>query len=174
MTTIVEYIMAIITGTPLYVWVLLGYLLIRGVKATKDSEVSIQKMLIVPSVFILWGIEKIITHFTYLNEAFLLYFMFLMVGAVIGYYLYRKYRPIYSLEGVFYRKGSYLSMCIFLINFGVKYTLNVVMSIHPELIHNLDFTFIYGAACGISVGLFVGGIYQTKRTLSFPIEKEVL
>ena len=51
----------IFTNTPLWVWFILAFLLKRGVSATKDNPVHLVKSLIVPFVFILWGLEKVFT-----------------------------------------------------------------------------------------------------------------
>jgi hypothetical protein len=47
---------AIVRGTPLWVWLLLAYLLSRGLKALKGGTTPLSKLAIVPVVFAVWGL----------------------------------------------------------------------------------------------------------------------
>ncbi|KAF1017111.1 MAG: hypothetical protein GAK31_00370 [Stenotrophomonas maltophilia] len=45
----------LLSHTPIWVWLLLAFLLSRGVAAMKPSETSLQKLAIVPALFAAWG-----------------------------------------------------------------------------------------------------------------------
>jgi hypothetical protein len=154
------FLFEVIKRTPFIVWGILALLITRGLNATKDGEISFAKMLIMPLAFIIWGLEKLLFHFQYLNIALICYVFTAGIGSFAGYVLYSRFRGIYKKEGVFYRTGSYLSLVIILVNFFIKYSLNVVLAIQPDLHRNLDFNIIYSVVCGFSVGLFLGGFYQ--------------
>lgn len=154
------FLFEVIKRTPFMVWGILALLITRGLNATKDGEISFTKMLIMPLVFMIWGLEKLFSSFQYLNIALMCYVIAAGIGSLAGYILYSRFRGIYKKEGVFYRTGSYLNLVIILVNFFIKYSLNVVLAIQPDLHKNLNFNMIYSLACGISVGLFLGGFYQ--------------
>ena len=52
---------AIIQGTPIWVWVLLVYLLSRGFKAMNSGTAPLSKLAVVPLIFTAWGILQLIT-----------------------------------------------------------------------------------------------------------------
>ncbi|MBF4695984.1 DUF6622 family protein [Fusibacter ferrireducens] len=156
-------IKAIIVGTPTYVWFLLAVLVVRGLKLRNEAELNIRKMMIVPTLFIVWGLEKLFNDFSYLGASLAFYIIAAVIGSMIGYNLYQRNRRVFKRDEVIYRSGSYMPLTIILINFCVKYTLNVILAIHTELHQALNFNILYALFSGLSVGLFVGGIYQAFK-----------
>ena len=53
---------AIVRGTPVWVWILLVFLLSRGIKALKGGTAPLGKLAIVPVVFAVWGIAHLATE----------------------------------------------------------------------------------------------------------------
>lgn len=154
------FLIEVIKRTPAMVWFILAFLIVRGLNSSRDGEVSLKRMIIVPLVFMIWGLEKLFTSFHYLSIALVCYVIAAGLGSMLGYVLYSRFRRIYKKEGVFYRTGSYLPLTIILINFFMKYILNVVLAIQPDFHGDLTFNIMYSVVCGVSVGLFIGGIYQ--------------
>jgi hypothetical protein len=163
---VINIIAEIISGTPFYVWILLIFLLKRGLNSAKDGEVSFQKMFIVPLVFMIWGLEKLFTGFSYLNIAMILYILFMCLGLLISYFLYSRYRKLYIKDNSLYKTGTYLPLIFVIVNFFVKYLLGVALSINPSLYSTLYFSTLYSLLCGFSVGLFIGGILQAYTASS--------
>jgi teichoic acid transport system permease protein len=163
---IINIISRIVSGTPFYVWVIFIFLLKRGIKASKDGELSFSKMFIMPSIFIIWGLEKLLSGFSYLGTSMIFYTIFMCLGILISYSLYSRYRKLYIKEGSLCRTGSYLPMTIMMTNFFVKYLLNVAMNVNPLLCNTLSFNILYALLSGFSVGLFIGGILQAYNAYS--------
>lgn len=163
----------VIKGTPMYVWLILLFLIQRGIRSAKDGIVSYPKMLVVPLIFIVWGLEKLFMDFHYLLLPLVLYLLLACVGTAVGYALYAKYRKMYMKNNILYRTGTYLPLTIMLINFVVKYLSNVGLSINPALYDNLPFSMFYSLICGFSVGLFIGGIWQAY-TAGFACKRSAL
>ncbi|MFW2489678.1 DUF6622 family protein [Clostridium chromiireducens] len=163
---IINIISRIVSGTPFYVWVIFIFLLKRGIKASKDGELSLSKMFIMPSIFIIWGLEKLLIGFSYLGISMIFYAIFMCLGTLISYFLYSRYRKLYLKDGSLYRTGSYLTLTIIMTNFFVKYLLNIALSINPLLYNTLSFSILYALLCGFSVGLFIGGIFQAYNAYS--------
>ncbi|WP_026890516.1 DUF6622 family protein [Lacrimispora aerotolerans] len=154
------FLIEVIKRTPAMVWFILAFLIVRGINSSRDGEVSFGRMIIVPLIFMIWGLEKLFTSFHYLSIALVCYVIAAGLGSMLGYVLYSRFRRVYKKEGVFYRTGSYLPLAIILINFFMKYILNVVLAIQPDFYGDLMFNIIYSVVCGVSVGMFIGGIYQ--------------
>jgi len=163
---IINIISRIVSGTPFYVWVIFIFLLKRGIKASKDGELSFSKMFIMPAVFIIWGLEKLLLGFSYLGTCMIFYTIFMCLGILISYSLYSRYRAIYIKDSSICRTGSYLPMTIMMTNFFVKYLLNVAISVNPLLCNTLSFNILYALLSGFSVGLFIGGILQAYNAYS--------
>lgn len=154
------FIVEVIRQTPLHIWFLLAFLIVRGLQSAKDGVLSIPKMAVVPVIFMLWGLETIFTRFEHLGVALVGYLIFAAMGTFAGNALYAKYRTIYQKEQRFYRSGTYLPLIVILINFVVKYALNVSLALDPSLYGKLMFTVLYCLFSGVSVGLFIGGIWN--------------
>lgn len=157
----------IITRTPPYVWVLLAFLVLRGISVSKEGEVNIPKSLIVPGIFIVWGLYVIFTEFAHLYAAILVYALFVCVGTVFGYLLYRSQHRFFVRDGALFRARNYLPLYLILVNFLVKYALNIYLYMHPEAAGELAFNVLYTTISGTTVGLFFGGVlnsYQAVRS----------
>ena len=154
------FIIEVLTQTPIIVWVLLAVLIKRGQAATQDAIISFSKMLLVPAIFIIWGLMKLFTRFAYFRESVCVYVVLAAIGTVVGYSLYSQFRKVYKKDKDFYRTGTYLPLMIILVNFSVKYCLNVAVSIQPLRYKSFEFNLLYSIACGFSVGLFIGGVLQ--------------
>lgn len=162
---IVLVLITILAKTPIYAWVILVLLIKRGIKATKDSVLSLKRMLIFPIVFIVWGLEKVILGFAFPVISILTYMGMALIATAIGYVLYRHFRQFYVSDHLIYRSGTYLPMMIMMLNFLVKYILNVVMDIQPKICANLTFNFLYAVICGFLIGISIGGIVQAALFL---------
>ena len=52
----------ILIHTPLWVFPLFGYLVWQGIKAMQPRTTSIWRALIVPAVFIVWGLSRLLSR----------------------------------------------------------------------------------------------------------------
>ncbi|MEK4677359.1 MULTISPECIES: hypothetical protein [Bacillus] len=156
-------IFEIVKHTPIWVWLLFYFLLSRGIAASQEREVNISQSLIVPGIFILWGIYNIFANFSFRFYAFLLYIIFLGIGTFLGYKLYSRKHRFFLKNGILFRSKNYLPLMVILINFIIKYALNTYMHINTDAIHSLDFIFLYTITSGTTAGLFCGGIINTHQ-----------
>lgn len=158
MNTMIYTVTEILRGTPQYVWVLLALLIYRGVKFSKDAPLDLKKMLIMPTIFIIWGLDKMLFRYANPSLDLIVYIGLALIGSAFGYLLYSQFRTFYMKDQVIYRKGSYVTLVIILINFLVKYTMSVMVSINPLLYSNSSYCILRSILSGISVGLFIGGL----------------
>lgn len=158
------FLAEVVRRTPVYVWVLLAVLISRGLSASKDNVLSFPRMFLFPAVFIIWGLEEVVAHFAFPGGSMLTYGVLAVMGTFGGYALYNRFRHCYQKEGVIYRSGTYMPMVVMMMNFIVKYALNVAMSINPGLYGSVGFNLFYAGICGCLVGLSIGGIFQAYRS----------
>lgn len=157
-----ELFMQIIAHTPLWVWVVLIILIKRGVALMRDNEVSLGRSLIMPAIFIIWGLDKIATKFNFPIQLAVVYIIFMMLGAIVSLFMYR-HKIYYTENGSLIQGGSVFPITIMLTNFIVKYCLNVLLATQPMLYGNFIFNLIYGIISGFTVGLLFGGIIKTIK-----------
>ncbi|MEZ2369409.1 MULTISPECIES: hypothetical protein [Bacillus] len=151
----------VLIRTPLWVWILLFILIKRGIAISQERPINLSKMFLVPVIFMMWGLEKIINKFSHLGYCLISYTIFILPGILIGYLLYKKYQIYFKQETVIFRKKCYLPLIIILINFFVKYLLNVTLEVSSSSYDDIAFNVMYSAISGLSVGLFFGGILYT-------------
>lgn len=160
---VIRILAEVIINTPVYAWVILVLLVIRGRMASKDGVLCLPKAFIFPVIFIVWGLENVVNDFAFPWESILAYVVLAALGAPAGYALYKRFRSFYQKAGRIWRTGSYLPLAIMMANFLVKYLLNVALSIDPGLNGRLGFNLFYAVAGGFSVGLSLGGLIQAYK-----------
>ncbi|MCT4388143.1 DUF6622 family protein [Leuconostoc pseudomesenteroides] len=160
MANILEIIFQIIHNTPFWVWVVLLILVKRGTALMHDGPSSLGKSVIMPLIFIVWGLNTVVTKFADPDVILGFYIVSLLPGFLLSYLLYMN-RKFYVENGQLVQAGSKLPITIMLSNFFVKYFLNVLTAMHPALYNQMQFNIFYGIISGFTVGLFFGGIYKT-------------
>ena len=151
----------ILQSTPFYIWILLLFLIKKGMKSSEEAPINITKSLIVPTVFIIWGLDSICRSSENIIILFInliCYFLFMVGGSRVGFLLYQKYQRCFKVDSVVYKSKCYLPFIIILINFTMKYILNVFSSVLPWIKSFIGFHILYSGLSGISSGLFIGGI----------------
>lgn len=102
------FLLEVVKRTPFYVWIILVLLIMRGLNASRDNELSLPRMLIFPTVFIVWALEEVVAHFGFPGMSILVYAVFAVVGAPAGYVLYSHFRHFYQKDRVIYRAVTQL------------------------------------------------------------------
>src|ERR1043166_7818623 len=142
----------ILTHTPIWAFVLLAYLIWVGIKAMRPRPVTIWRSLIVPAVFIVWGLSRLLSRqdfaaplLAWLGAAAVL----LMVGLLTA-------RPIEldHTTGEIKRPGSVVPLIRNITVFALQYTVAVITAIDP---HDATTAAIAGrAVSGGTTGYFLG------------------
>ncbi|WP_338861107.1 DUF6622 family protein [Xenorhabdus griffiniae] len=55
-------ILAIIKGTPIWVWILFVFLIKRGINALYDREMRIDRLFFMPVLFLIWAIYSVLNE----------------------------------------------------------------------------------------------------------------
>ncbi|MBA0166602.1 DUF6622 family protein [Pectobacterium sp. CFBP8739] len=151
-----EDLLIILRHTPYWVWMVLGYLIYAGIKASQPRRQSLARMLVVPIVFMVWGVSAIFHTLLIPLAAAGGFLLTLSVGLGIGW-TWGKTSGVYRPESrVFQRTGSWWPLGLMLLTFCSRFYFSVQLARFPALAHDPAFCLLSGAASGISAGIFSG------------------
>jgi hypothetical protein len=149
MTTII----AILQHTPLWAFAVFVLLIVFGLQARQPRHVAIWRMVIVPAVFIGWGIVSLATR----NVSAVLILDWLVaagIGAGLGWGTTRIEGVHFDGQGGVHLPGSTLPLMRNMAIFAIKYAFAVAVAISPSQRQNIIFWDI--AISGASAGYFLG------------------
>ncbi len=120
---IVENVWGIVSGAPWWVYVLLIYLLSIGIKSTKPRTVSIQRIILLPLVFVAWALydlyDKLALGFVSLIPVWI---VFLALGAYLGLKEVHSWRiSVDHRKGEVTIPGNYSTLVLILLIFVLKF-----------------------------------------------------
>lgn len=153
-------IQQIVSHTPLYVWALLAFLVHRGVMATKDREVSLRKLFIIPAVMLAISFASMNGH-GLLGAGVWGVWMAGMLAAVLITWTAGKGEIVVNRgAGTILQPGSWTPLLLMIAIFATKYTVAVVSAMHPEMQHQMLFVVITNGLFGVFNGVFVGRLLR--------------
>ena len=85
-------IFTILSHTPLWVWILFAFLIMRGYAALSEREMNISQLFILPLLFLIWGVWGLKEEFNFNVASLVGMFSGLALGIVAGWRLW-KYQP---------------------------------------------------------------------------------
>ncbi|WP_375666894.1 hypothetical protein [Bartonella sp. CL26QHWL] len=158
----------ILTGTPLWAWILLIFLIARGIIALKDRETKVYRLFLLPLVFLFLGASDVINQLAFPRWGAIAMLAGLMIGFGVGWLLWRATARLKIKEGtdLIIRHGTPLTLIFILIAFVIKFTLIVFLKIEPDLKYAFDFNLLFGLLSGFTGGVLWGGtlnLYITFR-----------
>lgn len=166
----------IIKDTPIWVWILLIFLIKRGITALSEREMRIERLFILPLVFLVWGIYSVI-HETAASDASLMFMLVgLIVGIGIGWLLWNSQPRLRNgaEENTIIRAGTPLTLIFIVLLFIVKFALTASLTIWPVLFNSLHYNLLFGLLSGLLDGIFWGGTlnlyiswYRAKKKVAY-------
>ncbi|NRN28587.1 DUF6622 family protein [Photorhabdus heterorhabditis] len=163
----------IIKDTPIWVWILLVFLVMRGIKALSDREMRIERIFLLPTVFLIWGAHSIITETHFPDLSLIMMGIGLVFGITIGWILWRSQPRLREKPGstLIIRSGTPLTLIVIIITFISKFIMTALLSLSPMLLHLLYYNLLFGLVSGLLDGVFWGGTlnlfiswYKNKKT----------
>jgi hypothetical protein len=153
-----QFALGIITHTPIWAWILLAYLIWQGIKAMQPRTGTIWRALIVPAIFIVWGLSRLggqagmTPLFAWIAAALVL----LPVGVLTP-------RPfeVDHLTGQIRRPGSVFPLVRNIIVFAGQYSVAVIAAIHTD--DRVMAVVIGRAISGATSGYFFGSTIALLR-----------
>ncbi|MCG2629090.1 hypothetical protein L6654_20850 [Bradyrhizobium sp. WYCCWR 13023] len=160
------FVYQILIHTPPWVWILLAYLVWQGIKAMQPRKAPIWRALIVPAVFIVWGVSRI--GFGHQDSQWPLV---AWIGAALALLPLGVLTPrpfdVDHKTGEIIRPGSAFALIRNLVVFTLQYTVSVISAIDAG---DRALAIIVGRAIsGATAGYFFGSMvalllaYRRKR-----------
>jgi len=151
--------LAVIRGTPIWVWILFAYLLMRGFKATKTRTVLFPKIFVLPAIFATWSLTRLCSQYDldilYIES----YSIAILLGSWISWTLSKKIQiKINRSEKTITIPGTWTTLLLILAVFAVKYSFGCLNAVYP----NLRKEFIYFCITEIVISGMVTGILLGK------------
>ncbi|MBX4336537.1 DUF6622 family protein [Bartonella raoultii] len=156
----------ILTGTPLWAWILLIFLITRGISALKDREMKVNRLFLLPLIFLFLGASDVINKLAFQGWGAISMLAGLMIGIGVGWLLWRTTPRLKIKEGtdLIIRPGTPLTLIFILIAFFIKFTLIVFLKVEPDLKYAFDFNLLFGLLSGFTDGVLWGGTLNLYRT----------
>ena len=155
-----QFAFGIIRHTPLWAWALLAYLIWQGIKGTQPRTTTIWRALIVPAIFIVWGLSRIglgqHTNPLPLTAWIVAALLLLPIGILTP-------RPfeVDHATGLIIRPGSVFPLIRNLTVFALYYTVAVLAAIHADD-HAIG-AIVGRAVSGATSGYFIGSTIALLR-----------
>ncbi|KOO75606.1 DUF1453 domain-containing protein [Stenotrophomonas maltophilia] len=143
--------------TPIWVWLLLAFLVTRGIAAMKPAETSLQKLAIVPALFAVWGGWSISHRFGASLIAWSEWLAGIATGAALAWLLLNRLKlTLDRSTGKLWRSADFSLLPLLLVTFLVKYGFEVAFAVSPSLTAHAGFNAAYLLLTGGFTGIFIG------------------
>lgn len=149
-------IQQIISHTPVYVWALLAFLLYRGYLASRDRDISLQKLSIIPVVMLVLTLSGMNGHGALGVGVWGVWAVGMLAGMALTWRLTSGDIAVDRAAGTVRQRGSWMPLALMVAIFFTKYTVAVVSVMHPELPHSLPFALGVTVLFGVFNGIFIG------------------
>ena len=144
----------ILTHTPVWVFVLLAYLIWQGLQALRPRTQAVWRMLIVPLVFFLMGLSRLVLARDHASEPLLAWFAALVLFAALGLFNGPRLLAVDRDKGLVTRPGSVgpllRNLTVFSLQYGVAVATAMKLEPHAAV------AIIGHAVSGASAGYFSG------------------
>ncbi|MEI7286839.1 DUF6622 family protein [Dickeya dadantii] len=153
-------VMAIFLNTPVWVWLMLLFLIKRGISALQPRQIPLNRLFIVPVLFLIAGLYHL-KGFSF-HPTILIYMISLILFCIIRISLLWKCPVEYDASsGLISRNGSPFVLILILASFIFKFAMTFLLE--NNLMLSMDFYFqcLWGAGTGIVTGLSWGGLLYT-------------
>ena len=147
-----EFLIGVVTHTPVWVWVLFIFLISRGIKARRPATVTLERLAIIPGIFLIWDIYDLIVYRALTPGTVALWTAGILAGAALGYV----------------RQADYTALPFMMLAFGVKYVLGVMSAVSPQTMQQPAMSALAIVSGGVFAGVFIGkfaryvGVYVAR------------
>lgn len=155
----------IISGTPTYVWILLGYLLVGGWKSRKTHVISWKLLLLMPAIMFTWSIYAMATRHG--GAALCLWAISITIGIWLGSLTVRALELRFDKrKNLIEIAGRWTPLILSVTIFSLRYFLGATYGLYPDLEKTPALLAVENAATVVS-GMFTGrlfGFWQRSKT----------
>ena len=152
-----EFIAHMLAGTPVWVYVLFVFLLVRGIKSRQPATVTLGRLAIIPLIFFAWDLYDLVIYRHLSPLTIAVWIAALALGAALGYWLIKPERVSRGeAPGSLYRLPDYSALPLMMAAFAIKYVFGVMSAVSPETMARPGVSLAVVAVGGIFAGSFVG------------------
>ncbi|MCX5773481.1 MAG: hypothetical protein NTX05_02600 [Fusobacteria bacterium] len=144
----------IITHVPLWVWLILVFVVFRGVKAMQTRIVPMRKLIIMPILMLYISIDNIHNFPGFAIGA--------VIGVIVGYILFSRIEMrVDRSHRLVEVQGSVTTLILVLTTFIVKFGLGIYMAMHTVVPNSST-----GMTTAAIIGIF-GGLYISRLIIFY-------
>jgi hypothetical protein len=148
-----QFAWQILIHTPLWVFPLFAYLVWQGIKAMRPRTVTVQRSLIVPMVFIVWGMSRLLSRQQDVTWPLVCWIAAALALLPAGL-LATKPPELDHATGRITRPGSVIPLIRNVTVFALQYTVAVIAAVDPD--GRTTATLVGRAVSGATTGYFLG------------------
>jgi hypothetical protein len=154
-----------VQGTPLWVWALLAFITVLGLRALRPTSASLQRLVVLPAIFLIWGVQVLLTKFTLTPLSLGTWGLGIVAGTAIGWVLMQRTEvQIDRSAGLVHMPGSMMTLAVSLIIFASKYVFGYMMARWPALGQDPGFIVTNLGISGVFSGMLVGRFASLLRS----------
>jgi len=155
----------ILLHTPAWVWAVLAFLLYRGLLASADREIALKKTLLIPVVMLGLSLQGMASAFGTDMIGLPAWFGCMLAGTALAWRAFNGgSMTAYPARGTVFLRGSWAPLALMMGIFCTKYTVGVLLALHPGLRQSALFSLGVCAAYGLFNGIFIGKALRVLAT----------
>ncbi len=155
-----QFAVGVITHTPVWAWILLAYLVWQGIKAMQPRTSTIWRALIVPAIFIVWGLSRLGFGQQAGIAPLVAWIAAALVLLPVGVLTPRPFEVDHS-TGQIKRPGSIFPLIRNILVFAAQYAIAVTAAIHTD--DRATAVMVGRAISGATAGYFIGSTIAMLR-----------
>ncbi|HCN97917.1 MULTISPECIES: hypothetical protein [Leclercia] len=160
----IDFVSGVLIHTPFWVYLILLFLISRGIKARRPATVALEKLAIIPAIFLLWDIYDLLVFRKLTLATGSLWLVGLLSGAAMGYILIKRTAVARAAAPrSIYREADYSALPFMMLAFAVKYVLGVMSAIAPDVLLRPGVSAFAIITGGLFAGVFVGKFVRYVR-----------
>ena len=150
-------VLQIVANTPIWVWVLLAYLLFIGIRALRPATAPLWRVAVLPTVFFVWGLFSLYQLHGLALVRVMPWAAALVGGVAVGM-LIAGLQPIRAdrVRYLVRTAGGPLTLVLILLIFTTKYEFGFLHATQPALFAEARFWLAEIVISGVLAGMFIG------------------
>lgn len=151
----------IVSHAPLWVWLLLAYLVWQGSRALSDHTVPLRRVALMPIVFIIWGLSGLISRSGGSMAPYLTWATAAACMMPAGYRIGPRHMTIDRARGVVHRTGTPWPLVRNVSLFTAQFAVGVAIAMLPE--QRFELGLLRAVLSGALAGYFLGWALAFRR-----------
>lgn len=148
------FVSSLLAGVPCWVWILLAVLVWQGCLAVRDNTVPMSRILLLPVIFIAWGVTGLVTGAGGTMAPYAVWALAAACFVVIGMRIGPRRMTVDAGRRLVHRDGSVWPLVRNIVLFGVQFGIGMGLALRPDL-HG-DLLLLRSAVSGAMAGWFGG------------------